>query len=45
MTGRRTMYAKDLRAICFALNVSPEQFIERKEFDKNEKNSIGYIGG
>lgn len=28
MTGRRTMYAEDLRAICFALNVSPEQFIE-----------------
>jgi len=28
MTGNRTMYAEDLRAICHALNVSPEQFIE-----------------
>lgn len=38
MNGKRTMYAEDLRAICFALNVSPEQFIEKeKEFDENEK--------
>ena len=37
---------KFIRAVCFALNVSPEQFIEKeKEFDENEKNSIGYIGG
>ena len=28
MNGKRTMYAEDLRAICFALNVSPELFIE-----------------
>lgn len=28
MNGRRTMYADDLRAICLALNVSPELFIE-----------------
>lgn len=28
MNGRRTMYADDLRAICLALNVSPEVFIE-----------------
>lgn len=28
MNGKRTMYAEDLRAICFALNVSPEKFIE-----------------
>ena len=28
LNGKRTMYADDLRAICFALNVSPEFFIE-----------------
>ena len=28
MNGKRTMYAEDLRAICYALNVSPEKFIE-----------------
>lgn len=28
MNGMRTMYADDLRAICLALNVSPELFIE-----------------
>lgn len=26
--GKRTLYAEDLRAICFALNTSPETFIE-----------------
>ena len=33
MNGKRTMYADDLRAICIALNVSPEMFIE---FQKND---------
>lgn len=33
MRGRRTMYADDLRAICVALNVSPELFIEVRESD------------
>ena len=28
MSGNRTMYADDLRAICYALNVSPELFVE-----------------
>lgn len=28
MNGKRTMYADDLSAICIALNVSPEMFIE-----------------
>lgn len=28
MNGKRTLYADDLRAICLALNVSPEVFIE-----------------
>ncbi len=28
MNGKRTMYADDFRAICIALNVSPEIFIE-----------------
>jgi transcriptional regulator with XRE-family HTH domain len=28
MTGRRKMYADDLYAICYALKVKPEEFIE-----------------
>jgi transcriptional regulator with XRE-family HTH domain len=28
INGRRTLYADDLSAICLALNVSPEIFIE-----------------
>lgn len=28
LNGKRTMYADDLKAICLALNVSPEMFIE-----------------
>lgn len=28
MNGKRTMYAEDLRAICLALNISPEAFID-----------------
>lgn len=28
LNGKRTLYADDLKAICLALNVSPELFIE-----------------
>lgn len=28
MNGERTLYADDLRAICLALNVSPEVFVD-----------------
>lgn len=28
MNGRRTLYADDLCAICMALNISPEMFVE-----------------
>ena len=28
MNGKRTMYAEDLRAVCFALDVKPETFID-----------------
>lgn len=31
MNGHRRMYAEDLRKICYALNVSPEVFIEYQE--------------
>lgn len=31
MNGKRTLYADDLRAICLALNVSPEVFIDIKK--------------
>lgn len=30
LNGKRTLYADDLRAICLALNISPELFIEVK---------------
>lgn len=30
LNGKRTLYADDLRAICLALGVSPEIFIEGK---------------
>ncbi|MBE6741043.1 MAG: helix-turn-helix transcriptional regulator [Ruminococcaceae bacterium] len=30
MNGKRTLYAEDLKAICIALDVSPELFIELK---------------
>ena len=33
LNGKRTLYADDLRAICLALNVSPEVFIEIKSAD------------
>lgn len=35
MNGKRTLYADDLRAICLALNVSPELFIDVKGACKN----------
>ncbi len=34
LNGKRKMYAEDLRAICLALDVSPEIFIER--WNKNK---------
>lgn len=30
MSGKRTMYADDLKAVCLALNISPESFVEPK---------------
>ena len=30
MCGTRKLYAEDLRAVCYALQVSPEEFIEHK---------------
>ena len=33
MDGKKTLYADDLRAICLALNVSPEVFINIKKPD------------
>ena len=31
LEGKETLYADDLRAICYALNVSPEEFIDPTE--------------
>ena len=36
ITGKQKMYAEDLRAICVALNVSPELFIDVKNENKNQ---------
>lgn len=33
MNGHRTMFAEDLRTICYVLNVSPEKFIELDQTD------------
>lgn len=35
LNGKRTLYAEDLRAICLALDVSPEVFVELKIEVKN----------
>jgi len=37
LNGKRTMYADDLKAICIALNVSPEVFIDVKRICENEE--------
>ena len=34
MNGKRTLYAEDLRAICIAINVSPETFIDYKTINE-----------
>ena len=39
MNGKRTLHADDLSAICIALNVSPELFIEIKKPCKRDINS------
>ena len=39
MNGKRKMSVEDLRAICYALEVSPEVFINYKE--KNKESQVG----
>ena len=36
LSGEETLYAKDLKAICLALNVSPEKFVDIQGEDKND---------
>lgn len=31
LDGKETLYARDLKAICLALNISPETFIDYQE--------------
>ena len=31
LDGKETLYAQDLKAICLALNISPETFIDYQE--------------
>ncbi len=40
MNGKRTLYADDLRAICLALNVSPELFIDIKSSADGEPKNL-----
>ena len=41
MNGKRTLYAEDLRAICLALNVSPETFMDIKCTDGQGSKGTG----
>ena len=36
LSGKETLYAKDLKAICLALNVSPEIFIDTQGGNRND---------
>lgn len=36
LDGKETLYAKDLKAICLALNVSPEMFIDTQGGNGND---------
>jgi len=36
LSGEETLYSKDLKAICLALNVSPEIFIDTQGGNKND---------
>lgn len=36
LSGEETLYAKDLKAICLALNVSPETFIDTRGGNGND---------
>lgn len=45
MNGKRTLYADDLRAICLALNVSPELFIDVKTKCKPAPQVNNDMGG
>ena len=36
LSGKETLYAKDLKAICLALNVSPEIFIDTQGGNEND---------
>lgn len=45
MNGKRTLYADDLRAICLALNVSPELFIDVKSKCKPAPQVNNNMGG
>ena len=37
LRGEEILYAKDLKAICLALNVSPEAFIDTQGGSKNDE--------
>lgn len=36
LSGKETLYSKDLKAICLALNVSPETFIDTQGGNGND---------
>ena len=41
LNGKRTMYADDLRSICYALNVSANTFIDTTEYNETRENNRG----
>ena len=42
LNGKRTLYADDLRAICLALNISPELFVEvERPCSVSRRNNTG----
>ena len=40
LNGKRTMYADDLRSICYALNVSADTFIDTTECIKTNDDDV-----
>jgi transcriptional regulator with XRE-family HTH domain len=40
LNGKRTMYAEDLRALCCALNISAEAFMDTQKINHDKKRRI-----
>lgn len=40
INGKRTMYADDLRNICYALNVSADTFIDTSRLESSDNDEV-----